>query len=114
MIVMFPFISVPAFSELDLEQEVLIIPDTHNEKPYIWHVATNPRGYELILSENRGKAGEEQTFGFRIVSPSGNRPDSVHVFITDDDLHAYIHRKGERTGDEYLCLQALARNTVWR
>ena len=101
MIVMFPFISIPAFSELDLEQEVLVIPDTHNEKPYIWHVATNPRGYELILSENRGKAGGEQTYSFRIVSPSGIPPDDVHVFITDHDLHTYAHLEADRTGDEY-------------
>ena len=99
--VMFLFIPVPAFCELDLEQAVLVIPDTHNEKPYIWHVAKNPRGYKLILSENRGKAGEEQTYSFRIVSPSGNRPDIVHVFITDDDLHTYAHRKAEKTEDEY-------------
>ncbi|MDP2158083.1 MAG: hypothetical protein Q8K68_10300, partial [Nitrospirota bacterium] len=39
-----------SWAELDLDQEVLIVPDTHNEKPYIWHVARNPEGYELVMN----------------------------------------------------------------
>lgn len=90
-----------ATAKLDLDQEVLVIPDTHNEKPFVWHVERNPGGYELVLSENGGKAGEGPNCVFRIISPSGIRPENVHVFITDDDLHAYAHRKAVRTGDDY-------------
>ncbi|MDA8078694.1 MAG: hypothetical protein M0Z79_07105 [Nitrospiraceae bacterium] len=94
-------VAATAAAELDLDQEVLIIPDTHNEKPYIRHVRRNPRGYELALSDSPLKAGEEQPYIFRILSPSGMPEGDVHVFITDDDLHAYVHRKASRKGDEY-------------
>jgi hypothetical protein len=91
----------PAFGQLDLEQELLIIPDTHNEKPYIWHVQVNPRGYELVLPDGPLKAGEDEPYIFRILSPTGMPEGDVHVFITDDDLHVYAHRKAARTGDDY-------------
>jgi len=90
-----------AAAELDLDKEVLIIPDTHNEQPYIWHVQRNPRGYELVLPDSPMKAGEEQPYVFKILSPSGVPKGDVHVFIADDDLHTYAHRKAERTGDDY-------------
>lgn len=89
-------------AQLDLDQEVMVVPDTHNEKPYIWHVERTPGGYELVLSGNGAKAGEGPNYVFRIISPSGIRPENVHVFITDGDLHAYAHRKAVRTGDDYL------------
>ncbi|MHB8879873.1 MAG: hypothetical protein ACYC69_00020 [Thermodesulfovibrionales bacterium] len=91
----------PAFGQLDLEQEVLIIPDTHNEKPYIWHVQVNPRGYELVMSDGPLKADKEQLYIFKILSPTGIPEGDVHVFITDDDLHVYAHRKAAWTGDDY-------------
>lgn len=90
-----------AYAELDLDKEVLIIPDTHNEKPFIWHVQTNPRGHELVLSGGPLKAGEEQPYIFKVLSPSGMPEGNVHVFITDDDLLVYAHRKAAKTGDGY-------------
>lgn len=93
--------STRAAAELDLDREVLVIPDTHNAKPYIWHVAKNPRGYELFLSESADKAGGEGTFAFQIVSPSGIRPENVHVFIASDDLHAYAHLRALWKGGGY-------------
>lgn len=88
-------------AQLDLDQEVLVIPDTHNEKPYIWHVERNPRGYELVLPDSQVKAGEERSYVFKILYPPGAPPGDVHVFITDEGLHAYAHRKAARTGDDY-------------
>ncbi len=82
---------VPARADLDLEQEVLIIPDTHNEKPYIWHVARNPRGYDLNLSWS----GTEGKF---ILSIGRDRPaalSDLHVFVADHDLHSFAHRRPE-------------------
>jgi len=42
----------PSFGQLDLEQEVLIIPDTHDAKPYIWDVMRNPRGFHLVMDKS--------------------------------------------------------------
>ena len=54
--VMLFFACVPpslASADLDLDQEVLVIPDTHNAKPYIWHVRQDPQGYELVFKHMR-------------------------------------------------------------
>lgn len=90
-----------AAAELDLEKEVLIIPDTHNEKPYIWNVERQPRGYELVLSEAPAAAGGGHSYIIRIVSSSETPKGDVHVFITDNDLHLYAHRKAVRSGEDY-------------
>ncbi len=91
----------PAWAELDLDKEVMIIPDTHNEKPYVWHVERNPKGYELVLSADQGKVNGEQAVSFKIVSPSDIQIKDVHIFITGADLESYFHRKAVRAADEY-------------
>ncbi len=88
------FIASASFSwaELDLDKELLSIPDTHNEKPYIWKVRRNPREFDLAI--------EETTHGkFKLgVMPSTNI-ENMHIFITDDDLHAYEHIRPVKKGD---------------
>lgn len=81
----------PALAELDLDQEVLIIPDTHNEKPYIWNVRQNPREYDLSFQQADVEAGREHVFRFSITSREGSPPEDLHVFVTDHDLHTYAH-----------------------
>lgn len=93
--------SFDAQAELDFGQEVLVIPDTHNEKPYIWNVQVNPHEYELILEPGQPLAGEPADFGFSINSKSGEAIGDLHVFITDKELHAYKHIKPEFNNGRY-------------
>jgi hypothetical protein len=84
------FPAAPGFAELDLEQEVIIIPNTHDDKPYIWQVRRNPRGYELIVEHDKDPA-EDINFRMSILSKNGQKVESVHLFITDRDLKTYEH-----------------------
>ena len=89
-------------AQLDLEKEVLIIPDTHNEKPYMWKVLRNPKDYELNLQYDT-TAGTETTFRLGIRSKGPSKIDDLHVFIADEDLHIYRHMRPVKSGDgEYL------------
>ncbi|MBI5103108.1 MAG: hypothetical protein HZB33_14930 [Nitrospirae bacterium] len=91
-----------AYAELDLDKEVLVIPDTHNEKPYIWNVRTNPREYELIIEAGKVTAGKKHDFRFSVSSKEAGEIISPHVFITDDDLHEYAHIIPEKANGAYL------------
>jgi hypothetical protein len=64
-------------------------------------VDRNPAGYELVLSENKGRTGENDTYAFRIVSSADLPKGDVHVFITNYDLHVYSHQKALRNGDGF-------------
>lgn len=93
----------PSHAQLDLEKEVLIIPDTHNEKPYIWKVLRNPKDYELNLQYDDTAAGKETTFSMDIRSKGMSKIDDLHVFISDEDLHIYRHMRPVISGDgKYL------------
>lgn len=91
--------AAPSHAQLDLEKEVLIIPDTHNEKPYIWKVLRNPRDYELNLQYDDAAAGKETTFSLGIRSKGISKIDDLHVFISDEDLHIYRHMRPVISGD---------------
>ena len=94
--------AAPSHAQLDLEKEVLIIPDTHNEKPYMWKVLRNPKDYELNLQYDT-TAGTETTFRLGIRSKGPSKIDDLHVFIADEDLHIYRHMRPVKSGDgEYL------------
>jgi len=80
-----------AYAELDLDKEVIAIPDTHNEKPYIWSVRVNPKGYDLIMETGNVLAGKKHDFRFSVSSKEREEIRNPHVFITDDDLHEYAH-----------------------
>ena len=87
-------LSLPRFSlaDIDLDQEVLIIPDTHNAKPYLWNVERDPAGYELLLEHHDSAvAGANAGFTFTVKTPPGETIKEMHVFITDSDLHTYQH-----------------------
>lgn len=91
-----------AYAELDLDKEVIAIPDTHSEKPYIWNVSINPREYELIMDTGKVTAGKKHDFRFSVLSKEGEAIISPHVFITDDDLHEYAHVLPEKAGGAWL------------
>jgi len=91
-----------AFAELDLDKEVLVVPDMHNEKPYIWNVRTNPREYELIMETGKVTANEKHDFRFSVLSKEAEVISSPQVFITDDDLREYAHIIPEKVDGQYL------------
>ena len=91
--------AAPSHAQLDLENEVLIIPDTHNEKPYIWKVLRNPKDYEFTLQYDDTAAGTETVFNLDIRSKGISKIDDIHVFISDKDLHMYRHMRLVRSGD---------------
>ncbi|HBR22422.1 MAG TPA: hypothetical protein DD713_07660 [Nitrospiraceae bacterium] len=91
--------AVPSHAQLDLEKEVLIIPDTHNEKPYIWKVLRNPKDYELTLQYVDAAAGTETVFSLDLRSKGTAKIDDLHVFIADEDLHIYRHVRPVISGD---------------
>ncbi len=84
-------LTATAGADLDLDKEVLIIPDTHNEKPYIWHVVRNPGGYELVMEYGGPTAGLNDQFSFEVKRESSVKIDDMNVFITDEDLHTFAH-----------------------
>ncbi len=96
VIAVFLVISGTAFAELDLEQEVLIVPDTHNEKPYIWKVNRNPKDYELVLGYDNLVAGKDNPVELIVSPPSGEKVNNMHVFIVDADLHDYAHIRPDK------------------
>jgi hypothetical protein len=98
-VLVFAFLAAPAFAELDLEQEVLLIPDTHDNKPYIWQVRRNPRDYELDIVHEKSPAGENVNFTMNIFSKKGKKAEDVHLFITDRDLQTYEHIIPSPDGD---------------
>ncbi len=91
-----------AYAELDLDKEVIAIPDTHNEKPYIWSVRINPKGYDLIFETGNLLAGKKHDFRFSVSSKEGGEISSPQVFITDDDLHTYAHIVPEKADNAYF------------
>lgn len=97
------FLLIPcAYAELDLDKEVLVVPDTHNEKPYIWPVKINPREYDFILETSSATADKRNELRFSIASKEGEEIISPHVFITDHDLHEYAHIIPEKADGNYL------------
>lgn len=91
-----------AWGALDLDKEVLIIPDTHNEKPYSWNVMRNPREYELALEYGGPAAGLNDQFSLVVKRESSVKMEDMHVFITDGDLHAFVHvRPVDKGGGKY-------------
>ena len=91
--------ATPSSAQLDLEKEVLIIPDTHNEKPYIWKVLRNPKDYEFTLQYDDTAAGTETIFSLDIRSKGISKIADLHVFIADKDLHIYRHMRPVISGD---------------
>ena len=91
--------AAPSHAQLDLENEVLIIPDTHNEKPYIWKVLRNPKDYEFTLQYDDTAAGTETIFSLDIRSKGISKIADLHVFIADKDLHIYRHMRPVISGD---------------
>ena len=85
-----------AYAELDLDQEVLIIPEQHNEKPYIWPVVRNPKGYELSIEQVSPSVNSAE---YKLLLNSGQAGEmgDIHVFITDRDFHAFKHLRPVRT-----------------
>ncbi len=84
-------VAATAGADLDLDKEVIVIPDTHNEKPFIWNVMRNPRKYELALEYGGPAAGLNDKFSFEVKRESSVKMDDMHVFIADEDLHAFAH-----------------------
>lgn len=92
---------VSSYAQLDLDKEVFNIPDTHNEKPYIWNVMRNPKDFELAL-QYASNSGPESEISFSVL-PVLPPNIEVHVFVTDEDLHMYRHIKPLKAGDgKYL------------
>ena len=90
--------ATPSHAQLDLQKEVLIIPDTHNEKPYIWKVLRNPKDYEFNLQYDAAAPGTETVFSMDIRSKAQSKIDDLHVFIADKDLHVYGHMRPVMSG----------------
>lgn len=111
---MFLVIPVSAYAELDLEQEVLIIPDTHNEKPYIWNVARNPRGYELIMEFGDQTATTDRRFSFEVRKDPAEKILEMHVFLTDSDLHFFRHIRPLHTDGRYNFSLGVSKTDTFR
>ncbi len=88
-------------AQLDFEQELPVIPDTHDSKPYIWDVTINPSDYEFSIEHGNLIEGEDTDFRFNLRRKSSGSLDdsSLHVFITDRDLQAYTHIRPAKSSD---------------
>jgi hypothetical protein len=87
-------VAATSFAELDLDQEVIVIPDTHDEKPYIWEVSRNPEGFDFSIRRDASGADRFQL----LLSAAKEDVDDVHVFVTDKDFHVYQHVRPNKTG----------------
>jgi len=102
--VMFLILAVQAstaYGQLDLDQEVLIVPDTHNEKPYIWHVVKDPEGYEIIMNSGDQDSPVDGRFSFKVRQEKAEKIQEMHVFITDSDLHIFRHLRPVLSDNRY-------------
>lgn len=84
---------------LDLDQEVIHIPDTHESEKYRWQVARNPAGYGFELASEAAGPSGGRLFTMTLGVPPGVRVEKAHVFITDRDLKTMEHFRAERSGD---------------
>ncbi len=91
LIMMLTALASAAYGQLDLDQEVLVIPDTHNEKPYIWHVVRDPGGYEIIMNSGIPAAPVDGRFTFEVRQEKAEQIQEMHLFVTDNDLHFFQH-----------------------
>jgi hypothetical protein len=89
-----------SWADLDLDKEVLVIPDTHNEKPYIWNVMRNPRGYEFAMEYDGPASGLNDQFSFEVKRESAVKLNDMHVFITDEDMHTFVHVRPSAVNEE--------------
>ena len=87
------------YAQLDLEQEVLIIPDTHDAEPYKWKKAWFTWGYDVRLEHGTLIAGNDSEFIFSIKAKTVIH--DVHIFITDKDLNVFKHLRPENENDKY-------------
>lgn len=95
------FIIISSFShaQIDLEQEVLMIPDTHDAERYKWKQPWNTWGYDVRLEYGTLIAGNDSEFTFSIKAKTAI--NDVNVFITDKDLNVFKHLRPERENGKY-------------
>jgi len=95
------FIFVPSllFAQLDLEQEVLVIPDTHDAEPYKWNKKWFTWGYDVHMEYGTLFAGNDSEFTFSIKAKTAIH--DVNVFITDKGLTVFKHLHPESENGKY-------------
>lgn len=95
------FLLLPSLlhAQLDLEQEVLIIPDTHDAEPYKWKTKWFTWGYDVRLEHGTLIAGSDSEFTFNIKAKTAIH--DVNVFITDEDLNVFKHLRPESENGKY-------------
>jgi len=95
------FIIAPSlpYAQLDLEQEVLMISDTHDAEPYKWKKAWLTWGYDVRLGYGTLIAGKDLEFTFSINAKT--TINDVHVFITDKDLNVFKHLRPDSENGKY-------------
>jgi len=87
------------YAQLDLEQEVLIIPDTHDAEPYKWNKKWLTWGYDVRLDYGTLIAGNDSEFTFSIKAKT--TATEVHVFITDKQMNVFKHLRPESENGIY-------------
>ncbi|MDA8084921.1 MAG: hypothetical protein M0024_14785 [Nitrospiraceae bacterium] len=88
----------PAHAELNLDKEVLVIPDTHDIKPYVWNVSRSPKG---ILLELGPCSHCKDTFILNIRGIHQVKQEDLHVFVTDYRLSTFAHIRPSVTDQGY-------------
>lgn len=87
------------FAQLDLEQEVLIIPDTHDAEPYKWKTKWLTWGYDVRIEHGTLIAGNDSEFTFGIKAKTA--VTDVNVFITDKGLNVFKHLRPDSENGKY-------------
>ena len=101
----------PSWAELDLDKEVLVVPDTHDVKPYIWNVERNPKGYELVMDSGTPADGR---FSFEVRQETADDIQEMHIFVTDSDLHFFQHLRPLLSGGRYTFTLEIPRTDTYR
>ncbi|MEW6601687.1 MAG: hypothetical protein AB1499_12020 [Nitrospirota bacterium] len=96
---LFLMISSLSHAQLDLEQEVLIIPDTHDAEPYKWKTKWFTWGYDVRLEHGPLIAGSDAEFTFSIKAKTAVH--DMNVFITDEGLNVFKHLHPESDNGIY-------------
>ncbi|RJQ48330.1 MAG: hypothetical protein C4538_03950 [Nitrospiraceae bacterium] len=99
--VLFILSASSCLAQLDLEQEVLVIPDTHDSEQYKWKKARNTRDYKVRMDHSPLIAGNATEFNFTVTTKTPKTINGMHVFITDKGLNAFRHISPESETGRY-------------
>ncbi len=89
-----------ALAQLDLEQDVIVIPDTHEVEKYRRKVIVKPDDIDFTLTPENMVASVDTEFRLFLQSKKDEKIGKVHIFVTNETLNQFNHIYPEKKGDD--------------